>query len=503
METGQSNGPSADRRIVRAVRTVLLVVVLASAPVAFGADTQGPGGMRTEAEIQNDLEAAQATQARLAAQVVERQRAVTELGARQVELEGDIATTAAALEEINANLTAVRSQIVVITTRIEAVEAEYARLVVELAVLDRELVDLEAREAAKRTELQGRQADLAQRLRDAAAVDRRSLFEVLLTAEDFTEALSEAAWHLDVGQQDRVIAERIESDRATLVTLHETAERTRVETNLVRQATAVQGRRLEADRALLESTRAQLAKLEAATARELAAEKAAYEELARTRSDLEAAIAEGQAAQAELARTVSTLVEEEARRAAEEARLAEEARRRAEEARRRAEEERRRAAEAAERRQAEATRLEGIPSSYSGQLRWPLVGRITGEWGCSSYPGYGPGGPGCAHFHNGIDIARQCGSPVVAAGDGTVAYVGFNWADGPDPAWMVVVAHSGRLITWYAHLRPDAPDGIAVGAQVKAGQLIGWEGNTGRSTGCHLHWMVQFDGDFVNGRRFL
>jgi murein DD-endopeptidase MepM/ murein hydrolase activator NlpD len=84
-----------------------------------------------------------------------------------------------------------------------------------------------------------------------------------------------------------------------------------------------------------------------------------------------------------------------------------------------------------------------------------------------------------------------------------VAYVGWNWADGPDPAWMVVIAHSTRLVTWYAHMRPSAPAGIFAGARVSAGQVIGYEGNTGRSTGCHLHWMVQLDGQFVNGRLFL
>jgi septal ring factor EnvC (AmiA/AmiB activator) len=135
VETRQPKGRTVDRRLWRAVRTALLVVVLAGAPVALGADPQGPSGMRSEAEIRNDLQAAHASQARLSAQVADRQRAVTELGARQVELEGEIARTAAALESINADLTAVRAQIVDITARIEQVEAEYARLGVKLVPL--------------------------------------------------------------------------------------------------------------------------------------------------------------------------------------------------------------------------------------------------------------------------------------------------------------------------------------------------------------------------------
>ena len=46
-----------------------------------------------------------------------------------------------------------------------------------------------------------------------------------------------------------------------------------------------------------------------------------------------------------------------------------------------------------------------IPSKFNGSFRWPLVGRISGEFGCSSYVGYGPG-YGCAHFHNGPFSSR-------------------------------------------------------------------------------------------------
>ena len=129
-----------------------------------------------------------------------------------------------------------------------------------------------------------------------------------------------------------------------------------------------------------------------------------------------------------------------------------------------------------------------------------MVGRISGEFGCSSYPGYGPG-YGCAHFHNGIDIVAAYGTPVRAAGKGTVVYVGWNFADGADPAWIVVIAHSSSLQTWYAHMQPRSP--VSVGQHVSAGQVIGYEGNTGNSTGAHLHWMVELNGTWKNPRLFL
>ena len=123
---------------------------------------------------------------------------------------------------------------------------------------------------------------------------------------------------------------------------------------------------------------------------------------------------------------------------------------------------------------------------------------------CSSFALYPPGN-GCEHFHNGIDIVSPagCGATVRAAAAGRVVQVGYNWADGADPAWIVVIAHSGDLKTWYAHLQPVAPSGIRVGAAVKAGQVVGKEGNTGHSTGCHLHWMVEMNGTFKNPRLFV
>jgi murein DD-endopeptidase MepM/ murein hydrolase activator NlpD len=134
-------------------------------------------------------------------------------------------------------------------------------------------------------------------------------------------------------------------------------------------------------------------------------------------------------------------------------------------------------------------------------MRWPMDDfTVSGNFGCSSYAYYAPGN-GCAHFHNGIDLVAPYGTRVKAAAPGTVVYVGWNWADGSDPAWIVVIAHSGNLRSWYAHMQPKRP--VSVGEHVKKGQVVGYEGSTGKSTGAHLHWMVELNGNFVNPRLFL
>ena len=98
---------------------------------------------------------------------------------------------------------------------------------------------------------------------------------------------------------------------------------------------------------------------------------------------------------------------------------------------------------------------------------------------------------------------RRTARKVRAAGAGTVVYVGWNWADGADPAWIVVIAHSSDAPDLVRPHAADASRAVSVGEHVKKGEVIGYEGSTGHSTGAHLHWMVELNGDFVNPRLFL
>lgn len=91
-----------------------------------------------------------------------------------------------------------------------------------------------------------------------------------------------------------------------------------------------------------------------------------------------------------------------------------------------------------------------------------------------------------SEFHRGLDIKTQSGVPVIAAANGTVVKVGRDAYLGK----LVEIRHEALLYkTLYAHLKGYA-DGLAVGQKVKRGQVIGYVGNTGRSTGAHLHYGV-------------
>lgn len=90
--------------------------------------------------------------------------------------------------------------------------------------------------------------------------------------------------------------------------------------------------------------------------------------------------------------------------------------------------------------------------------------------------------------HTGIDYALYLGTPVLAAADGTVCLVAHLQSG---YGTHVVIEHEDGLETVYAHLsRAD----ISIGAKVRTGQTIGLSGNSGRSTGPHLHFEVRLDG---------
>jgi murein DD-endopeptidase MepM/ murein hydrolase activator NlpD len=91
-------------------------------------------------------------------------------------------------------------------------------------------------------------------------------------------------------------------------------------------------------------------------------------------------------------------------------------------------------------------------------------------------------------------------TPIRAAGPGKVIWAGRSPYD---TAWIVIIAHSSHLVTWYGHVDNSPGPVVRAGQYVAKGQLLAYEGCTGNCTGPHLHWAVQLDGNWVNPRLFL
>jgi murein DD-endopeptidase MepM/ murein hydrolase activator NlpD len=95
--------------------------------------------------------------------------------------------------------------------------------------------------------------------------------------------------------------------------------------------------------------------------------------------------------------------------------------------------------------------------------------------------------------HTGVDFAAERGTPVRAVGDGTVSHAGWSGGYGK----VIDLQHDSRYMSRYAHLHNFA-EGVRPGAQVKKGQIIGYVGSTGRSTGPHLHFELYKDQQYID-----
>ncbi len=401
----------------------------------------------------DDLSDALARQKALQAKIAAQKKAVAELNALQADLSGQISNTISELAGINANLDRVRGQIKSATVKIKAIKKVYDAEVKQLGALDAQLAEIHGQEEAKAAQLKERKALLAERVRAAYDSDRTSLLETILSADSFSEVLSDVGYFIDIANQDKALAAQIASDEQALFALHQTVAQTRFDTDQLRAETAAQKAVLDASLAELKKAKAQLKKLEAAVAHQLAIQKAAYSKLAANKLAAKAALAAEQREQAAIQAKIDKLI-------------------------------------------AISFQGGGIPSQYNGTLHWPMTGTITQEFGCTGFiwePSYG----NCSHFHNGVDIAAPYGTRIRAAGTGKVLYAG-PLSDG---AWVVIIAHSAHLVTLYGHVQTRIP--VHSGQIVTSGQIIAYEGMTGNTTGPHLHWAVELDGTWVNPRLFL
>src|SRR5690606_2013249 len=100
-------------------------------------------------------------------------------------------------------------------------------------------------------------------------------------------------------------------------------------------------------------------------------------------------------------------------------------------------------------------------------------------------------------FHDGIDIGQDYGTPVYATGAGTVVHAG--WLDG-GYGWSVIIDHGYGYRTHYAHLQNW---NVSVWQEVARGDLIGWVGSSGLSTGPHLHYEALLNGVPVDPEPYL
>jgi murein DD-endopeptidase MepM/ murein hydrolase activator NlpD len=446
---------------------VLLVALLAVGGTIFTDSQRGP------VLAADPIAEARAQQDAIKRRLEEQRASLDTLQARAASLSEQLDLAKAELAEVTAEYERVVGLLTQVRDQVAEIRERVATLLADIAALDGELRVIASEIAHQTDQLHAREALLQDHLRSAYEQSQTSLLEVLLSSESLDAATNQLGYLMNLSEQDKQLADEITAIRGELQVKRDTLRDGR---RALRAARLV----ASAEQATLEEREAELARLEERTA-EL---KAAAE---KKRAEQEAALNAALAAQGDVERQVASSEEAFAaanslvnRLVAEQAAL--------DEARRRAEEEARR------RRQSVSPR----------GFRWPEASfRVTQEWGPTSFvlePPYTYRGTYYPHFHGGIDIANGCGTPIMAAGTGVVVASGQPlWPY--DSGFGVVMDHGGGVQTWYWHLTTRVV--VSPGQPVTIGQVIGYEGTTGHSTGCHLHFAVNDHGVWENPRYYL
>ena len=124
--------------------------------------------------------------------------------------------------------------------------------------------------------------------------------------------------------------------------------------------------------------------------------------------------------------------------------------------------------------------------------RWPVRGPVNSEFGRRS----SPWSDDALEAHSGIDIGAPRGTPVIAPAAGTVVFAGTQ----PEYGVTLIIDHGNDIKTLYGHLTRVT---VTAEQRVERGQVVAQTGNTGRSSGPHLHYEIQVKGQPVNPRSYL
>jgi murein DD-endopeptidase MepM/ murein hydrolase activator NlpD len=371
------------------------------------------------------------------------------LDARLAAAEAELASVSAEYERVAGILVQVEQQIIEVMARLDAIRAR-------IKTLDEMLVALAIEVERQNRELEARETLLQDHYRDAYERSQTSLLEVLLAADSFETVATQVGYLLTISEQDAAIADEIRELRATLEENRSVLREGRAELADARDVEEAEAATLAARQAELAALKKRLGDLV------VAAEQKRQEQAAALNAAL--------AAQGDVERQIKATKE---------------------------------AAAAANSLVARLLAESQVQVSSRG-FRWPEdYFSVTQEWGPTSFvlePPYTFNGTYYPHFHGGIDMANGCGTRIRAAGTGVVVASGqplWPW----DTGYGVVIDHGGGVLTWYWHLKAQVV--VFPGQGVSIGDTIGYEGTTGMSTGCHLHFAVNDHGVWTNPRWYL
>jgi murein DD-endopeptidase MepM/ murein hydrolase activator NlpD len=437
---------------------VLMFVVVLMVPAL-------PAPAAEAASLKDQISAAKDRQAALTKSISKSEKLVAQLKADEKETATDLTQTREDLKDIRTDLVATRERINRAKARIQRIKARHGELVEEQRQTDFTLGLLEQELANGEADLKARREAMLLRFAEAYRSENTSLIEQVFTADSFSDVLTDTSAYLSYGEQDAQLAQQITQDQQALDTLRLLTTSTRLRTDQLRRETEDTWDKVVELKKQLATAERRLEALKKRTEKVRERQEAQMRLIVKNKKQAAAMAAKMRSQRSALQAKVRNLVASA---------------------------------------QAKATARFGGggvgAGSGGGHFVWPATGTISQDYGCTGYF-VNPSRGSCPHFHDGIDIAGSSGSRVVAAGNGVVAYAGWNQYEA-NPAYIIIIAHGGSLSTLYAHLRSGA---VGAGQVVKKGQTIGYMGSTGNSSGVHLHWEVWSGGDWspVNPRAYL
>jgi murein DD-endopeptidase MepM/ murein hydrolase activator NlpD len=437
-------------------RSHLAIMVIALLMVGTSIVTTSP---RDQAQAADPLADAKAQQQALEAALSAQRATLAALKVKAATLTGKLNAAKAALASVTAEYNRVSGMLSEVQAQVADITARLTDLRAQIAALDKQLQGVAIQIIQQTQELQDRVALLQDHMRDAYERSQTSVLELLLSADSLDTATNQVGYLITVSDQDTQLAQEIRGLRASLEEQEQTLRDGRAELADARAEARSEAKLLAQREAQLTSMQAELARLKAAADQKRREQEDALNAAVEARGNVTTQIAESQKAFDAATRLVAKLqAEEDARRQ--------------------------------------------LPSSFG--FIWPEVTfHVTQEWGPTTFvlePPYTYKGVYYPHFHGGIDIANGCGTPIRAVGTGTVKASGqplWPW----DSGYGVVISHGSGVQSWYWHLRPQVI--VHAGQVVSRGQLIGYEGNTGNATGCHLHFAINDHGIWENPRVYL
>lgn len=416
----------------------------------------------------------------------ERAKAVERRNAVHSEMSGTQSKISSARNQaagVEAEIRALDEKIMAVNVTLDRLNGEMQQLQVEIQKTKAEL------EAAKE-ELAEKKDFYAKRLRAMYIANDRGYLDILLDSADAESLIGNVRMIRSIAISDRELVEEI----AQKV---EEIETKKAQLDQQEKELAAKQAQVRQERANLEAANAKKTAYMNTLMSNISAYEAQYDEMLRESSAIESQIQN-------LDISIQKAKEEEAARIARQKEAARQAQLEKERAAARAEQSGRMEKRASSSKKAStastSSRSDDImvnsakatPEAKKGEFYWPVPGhhRITSPFGYRVHPilGY-------RKLHTGIDISAPSGTPVIAAGSGTVIASRFMGGYGN----CIMVDH-GSKVTVYAHLSGRA---VSAGQSVSAGQTIGYVGSTGMSTGPHLHFEVRVNGSLQNPVNYL